>query len=252
MDILFQKKKYLLDKFSEISISLDGIGVCQGTNRQKKSFPRIEQAIKIIKDKDIPLKLAFVLAKNNATKENIDMIFKYCNENKIYFLIAFVLQDIFFLHSKHKKDIHPLIDHQLFNDIIQYILNNYHKTHYLVCSKKTLIALLNWPTDRKNCLTKKEARLLNYGKYLPHKCVYGKYTIFINHDGSVYPCCLTSGNIGNKNILNDSLQEVLSSVAHHSCAACYDLCYTDTNYMLSLQNVNPSIIFKWLKVLKAG
>jgi MoaA/NifB/PqqE/SkfB family radical SAM enzyme len=66
------------------------------------------------------------------------------------------------------------------------------------------------------------------------KCYHGDYVLFIDADGSVYPCCNFWGK-PRFNIRRDGLKACLEGVSREGCESCYILSYLDRNLVLGMK-----------------
>ncbi len=239
---LILRKEHLVERFSEICISLDGIGKYQGTNRVPSRFEDMEAAIDCVLRHGVPLKLSFIISRWNAAKENIDLIFDYCNRRKIHFLITFAMHDVPYLHDKNDKNVLSLLDEGAYHDLINYILEIHDSSPYILISRKAYLGLLHWPDTRMMRMSAADVSRMGIEDFSPKRCHYGKYSLFVGHDGQVAPCCMTTGIIGRRNLLTDSVEDVLGSVREHDCLNCYNVYYTHINHLLSWEGLNVALM----------
>lgn len=239
---LILRKEPLVQRFSEICISLDGIGRYQGTNRVPSRFEDMEAAIDCVRRRRVPLKLSFIISRRNAARENIDLIFEYCNRRRIPFLITFAMHDVPYLHDRGEKNVLSLLDECTYKELLSYLLEIHDTSPYILISKRAYLGLLHWPDAGRMRMSAEDVRRFALEDYSPKRCYYGKYSLFVNHDGQVAPCCMTTGMIGGKNLLDDSVDEVLASVSDHDCLNCYNVYYTHVNHLLSWQGMNVALL----------
>ena len=79
------------------------------------------------------------------------------------------------------------------------------------------------------------------------RCWAGKLYCNVDTDGSVYPCSLLVGKMASLNYLDVGFKKAFDYIGEVSCKACLASCFTEYNYLYSL---DVKTIFEWLRSVR--
>jgi MoaA/NifB/PqqE/SkfB family radical SAM enzyme len=107
----------------------------------------------------------------------------------------------------------------------------------IACSRKYLEYLLGWPSYGVPKSTTPSAL----------KCWAGRLFCNVDVDGSVYPCSLLIDEIPAMNALEVGFKQAFDATEGFACRACDAACYTEYNYLYSL---DISTIMDWVSAMR--
>lgn len=230
---LVEERKRDLKNLDHFILALDGPEEMHDRNRGAGSFRKAIQAIKILKD-EMPVWTITVLTRNNL--EGVDFILDTAKE--------FGIQATFqVLHHNDilGRDLEPLLPAQeSYRVVVKKLIDKKRAGSPIASSFSYLNRVLNWPDYKKPVLSYSIDNL---------KCKAGQLYCNIDTDGSVYPCSLLVGKIKALNYLELGFKKAFDFMQDIPCKACNASCFTEYNYLYSL---NPGVIFGWLKAIYAS
>jgi MoaA/NifB/PqqE/SkfB family radical SAM enzyme len=230
---LAEEKIRDLRNLDHFILALDGPEKMHDRNRGAGSFQKAIKAIKILKDK-MPVWTITVLTKDNL--EGIDFVLETAKESGIQATFQV-------LHHNDilGKDLEALLpSRESYKAAIKKIIDKKKAGFPIVSSFNYLERVLNWQDYAKPMLSYPIDNL---------KCMAGRLYCNIDTDGSVYPCSLLVGKMKALNYLDSGFKKAFDSLRDIPCKACNASCFTEYNYLYSL---NPGVIFGWLKAMRVS
>lgn len=228
---LIPEKINTLKNLDHLVLAFDGPEPAHDLNREPGSFRKAMAAIEAVSGK-IPFWTITVLTRYNL--DNIDFILDKAREYG--FLATFQL-----LHHNsvlgRNHDVF-LPDNISCRKAIEKLIAEKKKGAPIASSLKYLYHILRWE-DYKNPVLPKEIDSL--------KCQAGRLYCNVDTDGSVYPCSLLVDRMGSSNFLETGFKKAFESLEHDFCKGCIASCFTEYNYLYSL---DISVIIGWLKAIR--
>ncbi len=217
-----------LKKIDVLVISIDGPENIHDKNREPGSFKKVLKAIETA----APLMNVFtitVLTKENL--EHIDYILKLAVEYN--FSTTFqLLHHSDELASENENNMVPLSEQ--YRNAIKHLLKRKREGAPIVSSVQYLEYLLKW----------KDYSITTLTEQTDLKCWAGKLYCNVDTDGSIYPCSVMIGCVKAKNFLDCGFDKAFEYIKNIDCKACTASCFTEYNFIHSL---NLSVIYNWFK-----
>src|SRR3989339_1006263 len=224
----------LLDK---ICISLDGPKEAHERNCGEGTFDKVVEGIKMARSLGLAVRLSSVLTQET-TVNDIEWLSNFAMDNKLSVNFSPSFE---FISSVKSIDAKP---HEISNDHMRALFQ-----HILICKKrgypiqfteKSYEIAASWPFSYK----KRMAYADDNSQVLKKtKCIHGDFVVFIDSDGSVYPCCNFWGR-PELNVHKDGLRNSILKLKRNGCLGCYIPAYIDRNLFF---NLDPEV---WLNYIK--
>lgn len=221
----------LLRNLDHLILALDGPQDTHDLNRESGSFQKTMAAIDSAAGK-IPLWTITVLTKHNVG--SIDFIIDKAREYG--FLATFQL-----LHHNDilGRDIKALLPNdESYRRCIKKIIQKKKEGAPIASSLNYLYHVLRWQ-DYETAVCDHKVNSL--------KCWAGKLYCNVDADGSVYPCSLLIEKVKSLNFLDVGFKKAFVSLKHNSCGGCLASCFTEYNYLYSL---DIAVIIEWLRAMR--
>jgi MoaA/NifB/PqqE/SkfB family radical SAM enzyme len=228
---LLPEKMKMLNNLDHLVLGLDGPEEVHDLNREPGSFKRVMAAIEMAKGKK-PFWTITVLTKNNL--DSIDFILNKAREYS--FLTTFQLLHHNDRLARNQEALSP--PNESYKRAIEKLILEKKKGAPIASSLNYLYYILNWP-DYKTATYPNELNSL--------KCWAGRLYCNVDTDGSIYPCSLLVDKIDSLNFLEVGFKRAFEGLKENSCKACLASCFTEYNYLYSL---DFATIVEWLKSMR--
>ncbi len=233
---LIPQKIDLLRAVDYVSLSIDGPESVTDLNRVPGAYRSVIEACRALKARDINVKVNSVLSRHSATPENVLFMLEMMRELgvnggfSIVQSIPGVSGDV--SHIQGQDD--------AYRSALRTLLDRY-DGGLLTDFRESIEFVLRWPDYSHLIMDEDEARR-SLGRY--PKCRAGEYAIYIDADGSVYPCCLLVGQFEAKNAFSHGLVPAWHHAMRHRCVACASIELNTMNFAFSL---DPRILIRLLR-----
>jgi len=217
-----------LGNLEHMIIAFDGYKEAHEANREKGSYERAMEAIKVASNR-LPFWSITVLSKYNL--DAVDFILD--TARRYNFLTTFQV-----VHHNERlgADLHDFVPtNEEYKAVIRKLILEKRRGAPIASSLPYLEYLLAWQ---------------DYGRpMLPYrfrglKCWAGQLYCNVDTNGDVYPCSLLIELMDAKNFLQVGFAEAFDYTKKVACKACDASCFTEYNYLYSLDR---RVITAWLK-----
>jgi MoaA/NifB/PqqE/SkfB family radical SAM enzyme len=227
---LAEEQSRCLKNLDHFILALDGPEEMHDRNRGTGSFQKAMKAIRFLKGK-VPTWTITVLTKHNL--ESIEFILEIAKN--FGFLATFQVLHHNEILGKNPESFLPT--EESYRIAIKKLICKKKAGAPIVSSLSYLEHLLNWPDYKKPMLSYSVDNL---------RCWAGQLYCNVDTEGSVYPCSLLVGKIKALNYLDVGFKKAFDYIQEVPCRACNASCFTEYNYLYSL---NLGVTFGWLKAM---
>ena len=239
--ILVEKRFDVVKKLDSICISLDGRKKINDRNRGEGTFEKIISAIELCSSNGIATRINAVLT-GETEPEDLRFLAETARRtgSLLNFSLSFQYEPLKPGGPKHHLNI---TDDQIrsFLHLIKVLQSEHYPIQF---SDMAHNLALKWPFSYQKRMARADEVPDNY-KY--PKCFHADYIVFIDGDGSVYPCCNFWGK-PKWNVREDGLDACLEGISREGCEACYILSYLDRNLIFGMR---PRTLFHYgIRALK--
>lgn len=228
--LLPQKMKEIRN-LDHLILSLDGPQDMHDLNRGKGSFQKVMTAIEVAHN-NVPFWTITVLTKYNL--ESIDFILEQAR--KYNFLTTFQLLHHNDILGRNKQDFLP--SKNQYRKAILRLIEEKKRKAPIASSFKYLENLLKWEDYNLPTSPRRINKL---------KCWGGELFCNVDTDGSVYPCSLLIGKVNSLKFSEKGFKEAFETISRNGCQACLASCFTEYNYLYSL-DIDTTL--NWLKNIR--
>lgn len=209
----------LLDK---ICISFDGPFEINDRNRGKETLKQAIEGVKLARSYGLPVRISAVLTPESS-RNDIDWLVNFAHQydTSLNFSPSFD----FVPHFNTEQFKPQIIPDEQMRELFGHIIKRKREGFPIQFTAKSYNIAISWPfTYRKIKAYHNEIQ-----KFFFHpKCYHGDYVVFIDSDGSVYPCCNFWGR-PKWNIREHGLESSILGLDRDDCEACYIPSYIDRN-----------------------
>jgi len=227
---LAEERLECLKNLDHFVLALDGPLDAHERNRGAGSFQKAMKALKLLRGK-VPVWTITVLTKHNL--ESIDFILEMAKNFDA--LATFQVLHHNEILGKNSESLLP--SEGLYREAIKKLIDKKKTGSPIASSLRYLERLSNWPDYRKPALSHPVDSL---------KCWAGRLYCNVDTDGSVYPCSLLIGKMKALNYLEAGFKKAFDYIRETPCASCNASCFTEYNYLYSL---DLSAVTGWLKAI---
>jgi len=226
--VLVEKKFEVVKKLDSICISLDGRERINDRNRGEGTFAQTMRAIELVSGAGIATRINAVLT---AETEPEDLRFLAETAKKHRALLNFSLSFQYETLKEGGPTHHLDIPDEKVRGFLREIKKLQRERFPIQFTSLAHDVALNWPFSYARRMAR--AAELPDGFRYP-KCYHADYVVFIDGDGSVYPCCNFWGK-PRWNIRQHGLRACLNSLSREGCESCYILSYIDRNLVFGMR-----------------
>lgn len=221
-----------------ITVSIDGPKKMNDANRGQGSFEKIMTGIEAALKAGIKTHLNTVITRHNCKIEVIDWLVEMARKKGMQAEFNFLFQQ-----GQGKNDSNRFMaKNSALRKVCQRIVEHKKQGAPILFSQKVYQLAADWPDYRKRIYLNKEPNF----DHLP--CFAGRFMIFIDADGKVYPCMQLIGTFKALDFRQVGIKKAWENCAHHPCRACYFPCFNEFN---SIAGLDPKVISgQILKTLK--
>lgn len=227
--MLLTLKPEVLSFLDSICISLDGPEPINDRNRGEGSYKGAVEAIKFAGKLNFPVRLSTVLTELT-TKDSIDWLVAFAREYRCMLNFS---PSFDFVKNYHPGEFRPHVvsDEQL-RSLFKHIIYHKHNGAPIQFSLIGYNIALQWPFSYNKHKIYRADISKNVNFQYP-KCYHGDYVVFIDSEGSVYPCCNFWGQ-PKLNIREHSVAGAIKALSRDGCQACYTVSYIDRNLFFDM------------------
>jgi len=226
--MLVERKLDVVKRLDSICISLDGREELNDRNRGSGTFVQTMRAIELASSSGVPTRLNAVLTSQT---EEADLRFLAETARRFGALLNFSLSFQYEALKEGGPSHHLDIPDEKIRKLLEGIKNLQHQGYPIQFTRQAHDVALNWPFSYQKRMAR-AAELPPDFKY--PKCYHADYVVFIDGDGSVYPCCNFWGK-PRWNVREHGLTASLAGLGREGCEACYILSYIDRNLVFGMR-----------------
>jgi len=226
---LIPKRPEILRRLDTICISLDGPRETNDRNRGDGSFHKAVAGMDVALKAGLPVRISTVLTADT-TREDIDWLVAFARERGL--LLNFSPSFSFVPHYRADGFAPHIVPDQALRGLLRHIASWRRRGAPIQFSAASYEMAADWPFPLSQGQATRKEMAGSSPEYPP--CRHGDYVVFIDSDGSVYPCCNFWGE-PEFNVHTDGLEAALTGLSRHGCDACHIPAYIDRNRFLDLQ-----------------
>ncbi len=216
-----------LKSIDMVTVSIDGPKEMNDANRTEGSFEKIIAGIDAALQAGIKTHITTVLTRNNYNC--VDWIVSLAKEKGIQAEF-----NLLFHQSQEKNDSDRFMpDNEHLRKAVLRVGELKAGGAPILFSEKVYRYVAKWPDYRKRLVMAAEP------DFTPIPCYAGRFMMFIDADGWVYPCVQLIDVFKALDFRKTGIKKAWDNCATHSCKACYFPCFNEFNQIMSLQ---PKII----------
>lgn len=224
--VLLPKRPDVLQLLDKICISLDGPEAINDRNRGSGTFEKATAGIRCALEAGLPVRISAVLTSETTTND-IDWLIDFTQRNRA--LLNFSPSFDFVPQFRDDGFSPHLVPDDHLRMLLSHVATRKRNGAPLQFSAKCYEIAANWPFSYHKG-TAGEDEFPAERRDHP-KCRHGDYVVFIDSDGSVYPCCNFWGR-PEWNTHRDGVEKALAGLSRHNCRACHIPAYIDRNRFL--------------------
>ncbi len=211
-----------LQKADMICVSIDGPREMNDLNRGAGSYDKIINGIDVAIDNGITVHTSSVITRHNI--EAIDWIIDMAVKRGIKAEFNF----LFHQSAKRVDSDNYMAESDALRQAAERIANLCADGAPIVFSESVYRLVAKWPDLRQRLILGHQPDF----DYIP--CSAGRFMMFIDADGLVYPCVQLIGTFPSLDFRQTGIKEAWSNCASHTCKACYFPCFNELNKIMSL------------------
>lgn len=228
-----------IDELKQVDLvmtSLDGNKAGNDLNRGEGSFEKITRGIEVAKQNNISLRINCVLTRNNV--DDVEWLLDYAEKINAYvgFSIPAKCPETESMGSMVLSDEEVIEAHEK-------LLQLSREGRKITLSERSIRHVLSYPKHFDELVYKDER---NYKNVSANECCYGRYCIFIDAEGSVYPCTTLWERpevYKPKNVFRDDWNEALRNAQRLPCWICYRASGVEWENMTSFRGIIHALEF---------
>lgn len=231
---LVKKKIESLKHVTSVCLSLDGNQEEHDANRGKGSFDQTIEALNILRENKVPVRIKACVTKNN--EKCLDFLAPFVKKHHI--ILTASPAEIYSDRDYHEKD--KWLDRSGMLQFVQKLKTLKTEGVPIGYSYKALNYILNWPYDFDHIINR--ARTNNSADYPLITCLRKTNSLYIDADGKLYPCAPLWGQ-GKVDVFKEGFKKAWDSVEEHDCFSCGSLPDVDISLFLG---------FYWENLIKGA
>jgi MoaA/NifB/PqqE/SkfB family radical SAM enzyme len=214
-----EKQISTVKKVSSVMVSLDGDKEANDINRGKNSHKHVVEAVRILKENKIPVRINCMVARQN--KNALPWLFEFAEEHKAP--ITFNLLSDFPHDAKDlEKDIMLSKDEivEFYTKILDYKKKDPQKSRLILASVETLQRTIEYPLPYQEIVWRTPDDKMNS----KNTCLFGQTWIHVNSNGDIYPCSQLwnqPDKFKPKSIRKDGIDAALENARKLDCKSCF-------------------------------
>ena len=225
------EKMKLLKNLDHLILALDGPEAVHDLNRERGSFQKVMAAIEAVSGKAAFWTITVL------TKHNIDSIDFILDKAREYgFLATFQLLHHNDILGRNNDALLP--DSESYRRTIRKLILEKKKNAPIASSLNYLNYILQWPDYKSTTYSNRIDNL---------RCWAGRLYCNVDTDGSIYPCSLLVDKVKALNFMECGFREAFENITQDSCKACMASCFTEYNYLYSLDILSA---IEWLSSMR--
>lgn len=227
--ILVPARDDVLALLNKICISLDGPESATDRNRGTGTFKKAIAGIRYAVDAGLPVRLSAVITAETARRD-IDWLIAFSSEQNI----SVNFSPSFDFRPRYRRDDfgpHAVPDDRL-RMLLRYIARQRHRGAPVQFAARAYELAASWPFSYEVRRAMGEEHGTTDLAY--PACRHGDYVVFIDSDGSVYPCCNFWGESA-PNLHRDGIADAFEKLSRQGCRACHIPAYIERNRFLDGQ-----------------
>jgi len=230
--ILIPEHIAALKKVDLLMVSLDGNE--RGNNLNRGCFEQVIAGIETAKKERIPLRINSVLTRN--TVVDVDWLLEF--GESIGAFVGFTIP----AKGKDSEGVKGiLLDNEEILKVHQKLLDLQKDGKKITLSEKSLRHVIEYPKSYEEIIYKGEELAKGYSE-----CCYGRYIVFFDSEGSVYPCTTLweqKDIFQPKNVFRDGFDEAARNAWNLPCWICYCAGGVEWNEMSSFRGLKHALRF---------
>lgn len=206
-----------------VCVSLDGDQISNDLNRGNGSFKIATDAIKLLKENNINTRIKAVMTRNNIG--SLEFLANFVKENKLL-----MTSSVAVVYEEREYDSgSKWLNNKETQEFLKKLRDLKKNGIPIGYSFKALDYCINWPLNYNGVIEKADES--SSFKYL--KCRRKDFSLYMDADGTVYPCANLWGNTG-KNILTDGFEAAWDNFGDYKCFCCGNIPDVDISLLLDL------------------
>ncbi|KMP10305.1 hypothetical protein UR09_06665 [Candidatus Nitromaritima sp. SCGC AAA799-A02] len=214
-----EKHMDAVGQIDSVMVSLDGTREEHDVNRGKNSFKHVCDAIKLLKETRIPVRINCIITRQN--KNTIPWLLDFAEEHKTP--VTFNLLSEFPHDAKEFEKEIMLSDEEIkefYNQLLEYKRQNDTKSSLILASEETLRRTLEYPVAYKEIIWRTPEDKMNS----KNTCLFGQTWIHVNSNGDIFPCSQLWNKPDKyqpKNIRTNGIDDALGNARNLNCKSCF-------------------------------
>lgn len=214
-----------------ITVSLDGPEKVNDLNRGKETYKKAMTGIETALAMGIKTHLNAVITKHNCQIKTIDWLINLAKEKKMQAEFNFLFQQA---PDKNNSD-NFMAENVALHKVIKHILEHKKTGAPILFSEQVYQIAANWNNYKQRITTGRNPNSEHI------KCYAGKFMIFIDVDGKVYPCAQLIDSFPALDFRKVGILKAWGNCWNHPCSSCYFPCFNEFNQII---NLNPKVIIQ--------
>jgi len=234
--ILIPEHIETLKKVDLLMVSLDGNKNGNDLNRGRGAFEKTTHGLEVAKANGIPLRINCVLTKNNIG--DVEWLLDYADK-----LGAYVGFTIPAKCAALNQMSNMIMSHDEVISVHKQLLALKKQGRKITLSERSLNHVINYPRRFDELIYKSD---LSHEEVYTNECPYGRFVVFINAEGYIYPCTTLweyPSVFEPKNLFIHGFDEALRNAQELPCWICYCAGGPEWDNMSSIAGIFDALKF---------